>query len=116
MVSSLPATRAPVPSPRRNAGTLARIRRRRRLNISYLDHRAHRVNFPDSAFRNPQSEGPFLGFQLLGLSSEQAHLIDYAAETLARERARETRLKKLRTGSVVDMILSPEYRRYLKGE
>ena len=59
---------------------------------------------------------PFLGFHFVGFAPEQQHLIDYAAEAHRIETAEHTRLKRLGTGSVVDMVLSPEYQRYLKGE
>ncbi len=63
------------------------------------------------------SEGPFLGFTFLGPSEEKDHLRDYAAEALAVQKAEERRIKRLRDPkNVVDMFLSPEYGRYLRGE
>lgn len=69
-----------------------------------------------SSFDIHHSEGPFLAFQFLGHTDEHAHLVDYAADAHARRTSEASRLKRLRTGSVVDMLLSPEYARYIKGE
>jgi hypothetical protein len=85
---------------------------------SLTPHSALRIPQSEhSALRNPHSEGPFIGFQFLGFSPEESHLIDYAAEARAVRTASDSdRVKRLRSGSVVDMVLSPEYQRYLKGE
>ena len=76
---------------------------------------------------------PFLGFEYLGVSAEQDHLRDYSApllpeegrtrsgrgggSALAIQSAEQRRLKRQRDPkNVVDMFLSPEYGRYLRGE
>lgn len=53
----------------------------------------------------------------LGPTPELPHITDYAAETERRITQEANRLRRLRNPrNVVDMLMSAEYRRYLKGE
>ena len=72
-------------------------------------------NSPLSALRCP-----LVGFAYLGLTSEEQHLIDYAAEALHAQRAEERQLKRSWKRSskeiLVDGLIDGSYVRYLKGE
>ncbi len=61
-----------------------------------------------------ETASPFLGFHFLGLSTEDQHLKDYAAE--ARVIPKQTQKPLNQRQSIVDMFLDPAYGRYLKGE
>jgi len=67
-----------------------------------------------------ETASPFLGFTFIGLSDEQQHLHDYAAEALAAAHAHAHELKRIRHRTskdiLVDGILDGSYGRYLKGE
>lgn len=63
----------------------------------------------------PVSPSPCLHF--LGPTPELPHITDYAAETERRITQETNRLQRLRNPrNVVDMLMSAEYRRYIKGD
>ncbi len=71
-------------------------------------------NFPLSTFNSQLTATPFLGFTYLGTAPESDLIRDYEREFLDEQKHEQSRLGKLRKGSVVNMFLSPEYQRYLE--
>lgn len=60
---------------------------------------------------------PFLGFQFLGFTPEQDHVRNYAAEAQSELDAQSKRLNRLNNPRhAIEMLMSPEHQRYLKGE
>ncbi|QQS34142.1 MAG: AAA family ATPase [Acidobacteriota bacterium] len=63
----------------------------------------------------PISPSPHLAF--LGPTPELPHITDYAAETERRITQEANRLRRLRNPrNVVEILMSPDYHRYIKGE
>jgi hypothetical protein len=63
----------------------------------------------------PVSAFPFLRF--IGPTPELPHITDYAAETQRRIAEETNRLRRLRNPrNLIEMLASPEYQRYIKGE
>ena len=71
-------------------------------------------NFPLSTFNSQLTATPFLGFTYLGMAPKSELIRDHEREFLEEQKREQSRLGKLRKGSVVNMFLSPEYQRYLE--
>ena len=68
---------------------------------------------PHSSFPIPHSGGPFLALTHLGPSTEPDHLRNYAAEAQLAEQREKQQIRKSK--SVVNMLMSREYKRYIEG-
>lgn len=86
------------------------------LGVSVLPSPAT-LALPTAAIDKARSRGPqgFIGFEFIGPCDEAVHVRDYAAEARRDQITEEKRLRRIRNPKyVVDMLMSPEYRKYLK--